>query len=227
MARTKNNQAQQEAPQHAPQDSTIVDPRTPTPPSTSAIAPRIEPTNITWINNNGVHFPFSVPSSQEETVVDATQLRSVGIVTSAFLNANSLSHTVKFKIEEKDIQIIKTFVKSGPIASDADGFYWPFMEGIATTNNKDNLTQPFSEVYDGRTKALDDLDDDDSIQVHRIRPGVKVCVEYTPTVWTSRKSHEGLGPKFGSGCTLKLQAVVLLEDGFNFGSPRKRRKLAV
>jgi hypothetical protein len=53
--------------------------------------------------------------------------------------------------------------------------------------------------------------------VHRIKPGVKVCVEYTPTVWSARKSRDGVA-KFGSGCSLKLQAVILLEEGLHFGS---------
>jgi hypothetical protein len=152
------------------------------------------------------------------------QLRSVGIVTSAFLNADALSHTVKFKISDNDIKAIKALVKSGPIASDAKDFYWPVTTDIATANNKDDLTQPFGQVYDGRTKPLDDLDDGDFIPVNRIRPSVKVCIEYTPTVWAAGKPREG-GPKFSSGCTLKLQAVVLLEEGFNFGSPKEAEEV--
>jgi hypothetical protein len=85
-----------------------------------------------------------------------------------------LSHTIKFKISDEDVATIKA-LKPGPIASDEPGFHWPLSDGVAVANNKEDLTSPFGEAYDGRSKALDDL------PVHRIRPGVKVCVEYTPT----------------------------------------------
>jgi hypothetical protein len=212
--------------------SGIVDTRSPTPPSSSVPPSSESPTvaAVMWVDNNGVHYPFSAKVAGNEegsSVVSAIQLRSVGIITSSFLNASALSHTVKFKVSDEDVGAIKAFVKSGPIASEKPGFYWPFHDGVAVANNKEDLSSPFREAYDGRSKALDDLDEDDLIPVHRIRPGVKVCVEYTPTVWSGRKSGDGGTAKFGGGgCSLKLQAVVLLEDGFNFGSPRKRRKLA-
>jgi hypothetical protein len=69
----------------------------------------------------------------------------------------------------EDVGRFKAFVKSGPIPSDNPA-------GIAVVaSNKDNLTTPFVEVYDGRSKALSDPDENDFIPVHRIRPGAKVC----------------------------------------------------
>jgi hypothetical protein len=228
MARTKNTQAQQEVPDSHVASPTNVsssdtfDARTPTPPSTSALRPD-------WVEKNGVYYPFPAKAPEHEesgAVVDTVQFKSVGIATSSYLNAGSLAHTMKWKPSDGDFETLEEFLKSSPIPSDGPDFHLPVKDGVAVANNKDDLTSPFGQVYDGRNKALDDLDEDDLIPAHRIRPGVKVCVEYTPTVWSVRKSRDGGPAKFGSGCSLKLQAVVLLEDGFNFGSPRKRRKLA-
>jgi hypothetical protein len=205
------------------------DTRTPTPP------PILEPPrpiipSVNWIENNGVHYPFPALSKSKDGVgerVDAIQFRSVGVVTASFLSAGALSHTIKFKISDEDVAKVKKLVESGPISSDMGDFYWPVSNGVAVANNKDDLASPFAEVYDGRSKGLDDLDDEDMIPMHRIHPGVKVCVEYTPTVWSMKKIRDGPdATKFSRGSSLKLQAIVLLEDGLNFGSPRKRRKLA-
>jgi hypothetical protein len=64
---------------------------------------------------------------------------------------------------------------------------------------------PFGQVYDGRSKSVDDLDDEDLLlvtMVHRIRPGVKVCVDYTPMV-----SRDGSSAKIGSDCEVTLQLI--------------------
>jgi hypothetical protein len=237
MARTKNVQAQHDVTEAQVlsasniSSSDTVDIRTPTPPSVSAPPPSQSSDITIWVDNNGVLYPFPAKFPENEGnghVVDTVSLKSVGIVKSSYLNAGALSHTVKLEMSDRDVATIKDFVKSGPIPSEGSDFYWPVTDGVAVANSKDDLTSPFGQVYDGRGKAVEDLGDDDFIPVHRIRPGVKVCVEYTPTLWSAKsaKTSRDGGPKFGSGCSLKLQAVILLEDGFNFGSPRKRRKLA-
>jgi hypothetical protein len=100
---------------------------------------------------------------------------AVGTVTSAFLSANALSHTVKFKILDKDIEAIKAFVKSALIASDAEYFYWPVTADITIANGS-----PMKEDQSLAAVALS-----------------------------------------------RYKQFVLLEEGYNFGSPRKQRKLAV
>ena len=120
---------------------------------------------------------------------------------------------------------MKDLVRTSPEYDGGNSFHWPFTDDVATANNKDDLTIAFENVYDGTSKAAEDIDEDDSIPTHRIRPGVKVRVEYTPTTWSAKKSKDGAPAKFGSGCSLKLQAIVLLQENFYFGSPRKRRRV--
>ena len=79
-------------------------------------------------------------------------------------------------------------------------------------------------MYDGRNKGNGENGEEDELPAHRIRVGVKVRVEYTPTVWSVKKLKDGAPAKSGSsGCSLKLMAVILLEERYNFESPRKRR----
>jgi hypothetical protein len=96
----------------------------------------------------------------------------------AFLNAGALSHTLKFTIAREDIERIKTLVESSPEYRPSEEFQkWPFVDDVATANNKDDLESAFEPIYDGRNKAIRDMD---LIPAHRIRPpGVKVHVEYT------------------------------------------------
>jgi hypothetical protein len=192
-----------------------------------------EASDVIWMDNNGVRFPFpgNDGSGDGDDVFDPIHFTTTGVVSAAFLNAGALSHTLKFTISRGDIDQIKTIAASSPDYHPGDQFHWPFVEdaasggNLATANNKDDLSSPFEHVYDGRTKTAGDLCDDDLLPAHRIRPGVKVRVEYTPTVWSGRKSKDGAPPKFGSGCSLKLMGIVLLEERYNFQSPRKRRRL--
>jgi len=189
--------------------------------------PIAESSNIEWIDNNGVKFPF-----RRENVgydghgpVNPVQFETTGAVTAAFLNAGALAHTLKFTITADDIDAVKDLVRTSPEYDGGNGFHWPFTDDVATANNKDDLTIAFENVYDGTSKAAEDIDEDDSIPTHHIRPGVKVRVEYTLTTWSAKKSKDGAPAKFGSGCSLKLQAIVLLQEIFYFGSPRKRRRV--
>ena len=63
-------------------------------------------------------------------------------MTTSFLNAGAFSHAIKFTIPKEDIERIKALVKSSPEFQPGDEFHWPFVDGVATANNKDNLTSP-------------------------------------------------------------------------------------
>jgi hypothetical protein len=128
------------------------------------------------MENNGIHYTFStnVAGNEEGPAIDQVnspvQLKSVGVVTSAFLNAGALAHTIKIKISDEDVASIKTFVKSGPIASEEPAFHWPFTDGAAIANNKEDLASPFGEAYDGRSKALKNLREDDLLRCTVLGP---------------------------------------------------------
>lgn len=196
-------------------------------PSTATIAPASS-SSVKWVDNNGVKYPFPADDADYDAddVFNPIQFNAHGIVSTAFLNAGALSHTLKFTIARDDVQRIKTLIESSPDYRASDQFKWPFVDGVATANNKDNLASAFEHVYDGRDKAIGDLGEEDLLPAHRIRPGVKVEVEYTPTCWAPKKSKDGIHTKFGAGgCSLKLMGVVLLEDKYHFESPRKKQKL--
>jgi hypothetical protein len=188
--------------------------------------PPLQLSGSTTTVSNNYPFPADDADYDGDDVFNPIQFNAHGIVSTAFLNAGALSHTLKFTIARDDVQTIKTLIESSPDYRASDQFKWPFVDGVATANNKDNLASAFEHVYDGRDKAIGDLGEEDLLPAHRIRPGVKVEVEYTPTCWAPKKSKDGIHTKFGAGgCSLKLMGVVLLEDKYHFESPRKKQKL--
>lgn len=207
-------------------DQILADPATVPLPAPSASAAY---SSVKWIDNNGVKYPFPADDGNcaSDDVFIPIQFSATGVVSASYLNAGALSHTVKFAIAREDIDHVKALIESSPEYHASDEFKWPFVDDVATTSNKDNLTSAFEHVYDGRGKSIRDLGEEDLLPAHRIRPGVKVEVEYTPTCWAPKTSKDGSNTKFGAGgCSLKLMAVVLLEDKYHFESPRKKRKFA-
>lgn len=206
-------------------DQTTADP-TPVPlPALSASAASM---SVKWIDNNGIQYPFPADDTDYDgdDVFIPVQFSATGIVSASYLNAGALSHTLKFTIEREDRHRVKALIESSPEYRASDEFKWPFVDNVATANNKDNLASAFEHVYDGRGKSIRDLGEEDLLPAHRIRPGVKVEVEFTPTCWAPKKSRDGINTKFGDGgCSLKLMGVVLLEDKYHFESPRKKRKV--
>lgn len=201
--------------------------------STNTAAPSASETStgfppIKWVDNNGIKFPFPADDMEYDgnDTFDPIQFKTNGIVSAAYLSVGALSHTIKFTIPKEDVKLIKDLIASSPDFHPSEEFHWPFVDEIATANNKDDLDSAFEHVYDGRNKEIGDLDEEDLIPAHRIRPEVKVQVEYTPTLWAPKKSKSAGPSKFGSGgCSLKLMGVVLLEEKYNFQSPKKRRRM--
>src|SRR5438034_210778 len=98
---------------------------------------------------------------------------------------------------------------------------------ISTVSRRSHLkkiSQSTFTNYDARDKNPDEFDEDNRMSPLRLNNGSKVLVEYTPTTWSGKKAKNGEVP-FGNGCTLKLQSIFLLEDKYNFQSPRKRRRM--
>jgi hypothetical protein len=71
---------------------------------------------------------------------------------------------------------MKDLVRTSPRYNGGNGFYWLFSDNVAPANNKDHLSIAFENVYNGTSKVVEDIDDDDSIPTHHIMPGVKVSV---------------------------------------------------
>jgi hypothetical protein len=210
------------------QSSALISPPVPTTITAVSTTPAATSSQVKWVDNNGVRYPFPAYNEDYEgdDVFDPIQFETIGIVTTSFLNAGAVSHTIKFTIPKEDIERIKALVRSSSEFQPGDEFHWPFVDGVATANNKDNLTCPFENVYDGRNKGNGENGEEDELPAHRIRMDVKVRVEYIPTVWSVKKSKNGTPVKSGgSGCSLKLMAIILLEERYSFESPRKRRRI--
>lgn len=225
---TSRPRAQTSNPTPTSQPNTLNSPPVPTTITTVSTTPAAVSSQVKWVDNNGVRYPFSANNEDYEgdDVFDPVQFETIGTVTTSFLNAGAFSHTIKFTIPKEDVERIKALVKLSPEFQPGDDFHWPFVDGVATANNKDNLSFPFENVYDGRKKGNGENGEEDELPAHRIRVGVKVRVEYTPTVWSVKRSKDGAPAKSGgSGCSLKLMAVILLEERYNFESPRKRRRV--
>ena len=195
---------------------------TPKNPTETILPASITPT-FNWIDNNGIRYPFPIVDDSNETV-DVVEYQTTGTLTASFLNANAMSHTVKFIIENGDIEQIKTLIKTSPDFLE-ESFHWPFdINGIATFTSKENLSAEFECLYDAREKNPDEVDEDNRMSPLRLNNGSKVLVEYTPTTWSGKKAKND-EQSFGNGCTLKLHSVLLLENKHNFQSPSKRRRM--
>ena len=146
-------------------------------------------------------------------------------MTAAFLNADAKSYTIKLTVDERDIEHIKALVKSSPDFLE-ETFHWPFnIDSIATFTSKENLSAQFEYLYNARAKNPDDIDEDDKMSFSQLNNGRKVLIDYMPTTWSGKKAKNDIEAPFGNSCTLKLQSILLLEDKYNFQSPRKRRRM--
>ena len=195
---------------------------TPKKPIETTLSASTTPT-FYWIDNHAIRYPFPIADDSNEAI-DVIEYQTTGTLTSSFLNTDAKSHTVKLTIDNGDIEWIKALVKTSPDFLE-QSFHWPFdVNGIATFTSKENLSTEFEYLYDARGKNPDDVDENDKMSSSRLNNGSKVLIEYTPTTWSGKKPRNGEAP-FGNSCTLKLQSILLLEDKYNFQSPRKRRRI--
>jgi len=148
---TSRPRAQTSSPTSTSQPTALISPPVPTTIIAVSMAPVAASSQVKWVENNGVRYPF--PANNEDykgnDVFDPIQFETIGLVTTSFLNAGAVSHTIKFMIPKEDIQRIKTLVKSSLEFQPRDEFHWPFVDGVAAASNKDNLTSPLKNVYDG------------------------------------------------------------------------------
>jgi len=158
------------------QPTALISPPVPTTITAVSTAPAAASSQVKWDDNNSVRYLF--PANNEDykgdDVFDPVQFETIGLVTTSFLNAGAFSHTIKFTIPKEDIEQIKALVKSSPEFQPGDEFHWPFVNGVATANNKDNLTSPFENVYNGRNKGNGENGEENELPAHQIRVGFKV-----------------------------------------------------
>ena len=98
------------------QPTTLISPPVPTTITAVSTAPAAASSQVKWVDNNGVRYPFPANNEDYEgdDVFDPVQFETIGLVTTSFLNAGAFSHTIKFTIPKEDIEQIKALVKSSP-----------------------------------------------------------------------------------------------------------------
>jgi len=201
-------------------------------PSTAVATESTVPTSnvpdlgIRWERRKGSYYPFPAKGSGDADL-DPIEFHVTGTVVTPFLSASPYPHTVIVDISIAEIDKIKAIALSAPRQNDSD-YRWPFDGTEAKFSNKDDLSIDFPEVWDGR-RDVDPLDvvNRPPLAAHHIEETDTVLIEYSLVLYGRRRDRPEV-PGFGMGCRLVLLAVVLVDKGrkgFNFDSPRKRRRM--
>ena len=156
----------------------------------------------------------------------------LGTVTDTFLNAGAFSHTITVNISKEEIAKVKSRVETLP-DFEGTGYRWPFEGTRAKFTSRDDLTEEFHFVWDGQAIDPHDVDQCQCIPASTIQNGRQVMIEYTVVPYVGKKTKEG-DQGFLPGCSLKLLSIGLLgnketdvdvKEGYNFESPRKKRRM--
>ena len=209
--------------------------RSPTLSSHTLTPPSPIDSSFEWILKQRRPYPFSTEVSLESGL-EFKKLKVFeieGVVDDCYLRADAYAHTINVRITAKDIDDIKTVVRSAPGHLEP-GFRWPFNNQVVKFTSKDSkekLAQDFEPILDGRgiqdwkryVGNLGDLTSDHVVE------GSKVVIEYTPVPYSGKKPNRN-DDGFPSGCTLKLHSITVLgmsdqRPALDTSSPSKRRRL--
>jgi hypothetical protein len=183
-------------------------PRAPTKATLSRQQSHIPP--IEWQTLKGLHNAFPPSTGAENEVRDVMEFSVVGKVANAFLQAHAFTHTLVLDIAAVEIETIKTIARSAPRHNEAN-YRWPFDGTVTKFTTKDDLSNAFQNVWDGRNVVdISDIEQRHPLGIDDVEEGDEVMVEYTITPYSGRKP-KGTDPGFEAGCSLKLLSVGVLE----------------
>src|SRR5579859_630512 len=135
------------------------------------------PDQIQWIANKGSYYPFS-----EATGSDVVEFRLHGtVMDSVFLKGGltSYSHSVCLDLSDEDVELLKSYVYKIP-NYDPDTYRWPLQVNTAKFTCKENVSQPFTDVWEiDDEKLIRNEDLRAPISYERVKKGTPVLVEYT------------------------------------------------
>jgi len=185
--------------------------------------------NIDWISNKGRYYAFKpkLPDANDDDTQDILEFEATGTLTRAFLQAGAKSHTIIANIGRSEIDRIKSIIRSVPNFQER-GYRWPFDGMDAKFTSKENLEDPYEDIWDARHINLHDIDARLPLSADDLEEGCKVFVEYTISPYSGKKATPNV-EGFNAGATLQLLSVGLLgrsDRRFDFESPRKKRRMA-
>ena len=136
---------------------------------------------IEWESLRGLHNAFPPASGAENEVREVIEFSVVGKVQNVFLQANAFSHSVVLDIPVNDVELIKAIARSEPHHDEAN-YRWPFDGTVTKFSTKDDLSEEFKCVWDGRNvDDLSDVEKRNPLRISDIEEGDSVMVEYTIT----------------------------------------------
>ena len=136
------------------------------------------------------------------------EFEAIRTLTRAFLQAGTKSHTIIVNIGRSEIDRIKSIIHSVPNFQER-GYRWPF-DGIdAKFTSKENLDEPYEDVWDARHIDVHDIDARLPLTADDLEEGCKLFVEYTISPYFAKKPKPNV-ESFNVGATLQLLSVGLL-----------------
>ena len=125
----------------------------------------------------GSYYPFS-----EATGSDIVEFRIHGtVMDSPFLKGGptSFSHSVSLDLSDEDIELLKSYVYKIP-NYEPDTYRWPIQVNAAKFTCKENVNQPFTDIWEiDDEKLIRNEDLRSPISYERVKKGTPVWVEYT------------------------------------------------
>lgn len=182
--------------------------------------------DILWRKRGSRYNAFGPPDADGKRSV--LELTLKGTVLNSYLRAGALSHTVSIEVSQPDLERLKAFIKKAP-EFDLKSYRWPIDGRVVKFTTRQELASEFKYVWNGVGIDLDDIDQRKKISAGEVKDGRVVLVEYTPVPYAGREATDE-SDGFEPGCSLQLLSIGVLEDdgssGFDFDSPRKKRRMA-
>ena len=199
-------------------------------PISSTSSDTSPPLNIHWRSNKGRYHAFEtkLPDTDDDDAQEILEFETTGILIRTFLQPNAKSHTIIVNIGHAEIDRIKSIIHSVPNFQE-HGYRWPFDGFDAKFTSKENLEDPYENIWDTRNIDVHNIDSRLPLNVDDIEEGCKVFVEYSISPYSAKKARPNV-EGFNAGATLQLLSIGLLElpdRRFNFESPRKKCRMAM
>ena len=181
----------------------------------------------TWKRKGNIFYAFST-AQDENNKRNVIELNMQDVVVKSFLRAGALSHTVVIDTNKKDIEELKSLIKTVP-GFNEQHYRWPLDGNKVKFTSKRDLDSEFKFVWNGVAVNWSNVEERRKLAAEEVKDGATVVIEYTPLSYLGRTGTDEVDG-FESGCSLQLLSIGVLSEGdsdeFDFDSPRKRKRMA-
>jgi len=131
-------------------------------------------------------------------------------------------------LSDDDIELLKSYVYKIP-NYEPDTYRWPIQVNAAKFTCKENVNQPFADIWEIEdAKLIRNEDLRSLISYERVKKGTPVWVEYTIVGYNGKVATKEDSNSFKPGVTLRLLSIGMLsgtgdDSRYDFGSLKKRR----